>query len=444
MNEEITIERLSYGDAGIGHTADGKTVFVDGGCPGDVAIVEITADKGSYFEGRAVDVAVASPDRVTPACPYAAECGGCGWQHVSYERQLAEKRENVIAQLRRTAGFDEARARELVGETVASKRQMGYRNKLEFGCARDSRGGFITGPYRKHTNDILPVDSCPLAHKAIQRAPKAVRGALRYLSSSNDLGIYRVGVRHSLRTGALEVALWTNPGPFPRVAVAKTLAKAVKATSVVRVMTADKGKARKLKGVETLGGRGFWSESAAGESFKVSAPSFFQVNTAQAEKLVNLALEGLELDDDAVVADLYCGVGTFTLPLARACDTVFAVESYGSSVRDLRRAADEARLDNIEVIGGDAARELPELGELDALVVDPPRAGLDERVVGGIADAGPRRVAYISCDPATWARDAARLAKAGYDLVKATPVDMFPQTYHTEVVSIFEHAGRKA
>ncbi len=438
MHEEITIERLAYGDTAIGRAANGKTVFVEGGCPGDVALVEMTADKGNYLEGRAIDIVTPSADRVTPVCPYAAECGGCGWQHVSYERQLEAKRDNVVSQLARTASFGEERAQELVAACVPSKRQIGYRNKLEFGCARDERGGFVTGLYRKHTNDILPVDSCPLAHKAIEKAPKAVRGALRYLSGSNDLGIYRVGVRHSLRTKSLEVALWTNPGAFPRAAVAKTLSQAVKATSIVRVMTDDRGKARKLKGVEVLTGKGFWTESVCGEDFKVSAPSFFQVNTAQAEHLVRIALEGLELDDDAVVADLYCGVGTFTLPLARACDLVFAVESYGSSVRDLRRVSEEAGLDNIEVIGGDAARELPELGELDALVVDPPRAGLAAEIIGSIAEANPRRVAYVSCNPSTWARDVARLEDAGYALLRATPVDMFPQTYHTEVVSIFE------
>ncbi|MDO4589982.1 MAG: 23S rRNA (uracil(1939)-C(5))-methyltransferase RlmD [Slackia sp.] len=441
MREEIIIERLSYGDAAVGKCADGKTILVDGGCPGDIAVIEVTADKKGYREGCVVDLTTASPDRVAPVCPYAAECGGCGWQHISYERQLAAKRDNVVSQLVRTAHMDVARAEALVEQTVPSKRTMGYRNKLEFGCARDERGGFSTGPYRKHTNEILRIDRCPLAHKAIEGAPKAIRGALRYLSGSNDLGVYRVGVRHSARTASTEIALWTNTGAFPRTAVAKTLSQALKATSIVRVMTSDRGKARKLKGVEVLAGKGYWTETVDDRAFKVSAPSFFQVNTAQAERLVDLAVEGLQLDDDAVVADLYCGVGTFTLPLAERCDTVFAVESYGSSVRDLRRLCEEGGYDNIEPIGGDAARELPELGSLDALVVDPPRAGLAPEIVTGIAEAGPERVAYVSCDPATWARDTARLEQAGYELQRATPVDMFPQTYHTETVSIFRRIG---
>lgn len=438
MHEKITIERLAYGDAGIGRAASGKTVFVNGTCPGDEAVVEITADKGNYLEGELAELVSPSPFRVQPVCPLADQCGGCGWQHIAYEHQLEAKRDNVVSQLARIGGFGTERAERLVEGCVGSKRTMGYRNKIEFSCANDPVKGFQMGFNRKGSNEIITADTCPLAHKAIEKTPKALRGALRFLQGGEDLGIYRVGVRHSLRTKSLEVALWTNPGPFPRAAVAKTLSQAVKATSIVRVMTSDKGKARKLKGVEVLTGKGFWTETVCDDTFKVSAPSFFQVNTAQAEKLVALAMEGLELDDESVAADLYCGVGTFTLPMARACDLVFAVESYGSSVRDLRRLSEETGLHNIEVIGGDAARELPELGELDALVVDPPRAGLAEEIIGSIAAAGPRRLAYISCNPSTWARDAKRLEGVGYELIKATPVDLFPQTYHTEVVSIFQ------
>lgn len=174
-----------------------------------------------------------------------------------------------------------------------------------------------------------------------------------------------------------------------------------------------------------------------------AAPSFFQVNTAQAERLVEDVLEGLggaDALDGALVADLYSGVGTFSVPLSLAGADVIAVESAGSSVRDLRRNANANDAD-IEVIGGDAARELPDLGELDFLVVDPPRAGLANGVVGSIAAAAPERVAYVSCDPATWARDVARFEERGYRLMRARPVDLFPQTYHVEVSSTFEWVG---
>ena len=237
------------------------------------------------------------------------------------------------------------------------------------------------------------------------------------------------------------MALWTTPGPFPRNAVAKTLSTAVKASSIVRVMTADAGSARKLKGLEILDGRGFWRETVAGIEHGVSAPSFFQVNTPQADKLVQLALDGLELDEDCVAADLFCGVGTFTIPLAKRCGGVYAVESYGSSVRNLRHTVEQENVD-VEVIGGDATRELPELGELDALIVDPPRSGLAKEIIGSIAEAAPLRVAYVSCDPATWARDVKLLEAAGFELLQVTPVDMFPQTFHVETVSIFANKNQ--
>ena len=228
------------------------------------------------------------------------------------------------------------------------------------------------------------------------------------------------------------------------------LKSSLKATSVVRVI-ADPGKARKIKGLEVLDGKGCWQEQLLGARYVAHAPSFFQVNTAQAEKLIGEVLRGLGGEvgdggpvglDEMLIADLYSGGGTFSIPLAAAGADVIAVESAGSSVRDLRRNADANGVD-IEIIGGDAARELPELGELDALVVDPPRAGLADGVVESIAAARPERVAYVSCNPATWARDVARFEENGYELLYAQPVDLFPQTYHVEVVSIFVQKNAK-
>ena len=445
MEETITIERMGYTAEAVGHLESGKTVFVEGGAPGDVATVEIVEDKPTFARGRIVRLDEASALRAKPQCGAGDACGGCPWQHLAYEAQLDAKRGNVVAALERTAKFDAARAEELVRPCLPSKRQWGYRNKLELGAAFDEHGTFQLGFHREGTHDIASPGVCALAHDAIAKAPKALRGALRFAQGSSDLGIFRVGVRHSLRTGDLEVALWTTPGAFPRGHMAKTIKSAVKATSIVRVM-ADPGKARKIKGVETLDGKGCWEEQLGSARYLASAPSFFQVNTAQAEKLVACVVEGLggrmgedgpEGLDDLLVADLYAGGGTFSVPLAQAGAEVLAVEAAGSSVRDLRRNADMNAVD-VEVIGGDAARELPELGDLDALVVDPPRAGLADGVVESIAAAAPARVAYVSCNPATWARDVARCENEGYRLISVQPVDLFPQTYHVEVASVFE------
>lgn len=451
MEEIITIDRMGYGAQAVGRLDNGKTVFVEGGAPGDVAAVEIVEDKPTFARARIARLEEASPLRAKPRCEAGATCGGCPWQHLAYDAQLDAKRANVVATLERTAKLDHERAEELVRACLPSKRQWGYRNKLELGAAFDEHGTFQLGFHREGTHDIASPGICPLAHDAIAKAPKALRGALKFAQGSADLGIFRVGVRHSLRTGDLEVALWTNPGSFPRGHIAKTVKSAVKASSIVRVM-ADPGKARKIKGVETLDGKGCWEEQLGSARYLASAPSFFQVNTAQAEKLVACVIEGLggrmaedgpEGLDDLLIADLYAGGGTFSVPLAQAGAEVLAVEAAGSSVRDLRRNADLNRVD-VEVIGGDAARELPELGDLDALVVDPPRAGLADGVVESIAAAEPTRVAYVSCDPATWARDVARFEACGYRLESVQPVDLFPQTYHVEVVSIFARLERRA
>ena len=430
MGEIVTIERMGFGPEAVAHLESGKAVFVEGGAPGDVLAIELTEEKHSFARARIVEVKEPAACRVAPTWAEPSSQGVAPWQHLSYEAQLAAKTDNVVAALSRTAGFGDERAAALVRPCLGSMFQLGFHDE---GC-----------------QDVVASATCPVAYKQIERAPKALRGALRFAQGADDLGIFRVGVRHSVRTHSTEVALWTTPAAFPRGHVANILKGSFKATSIVRVL-ADPGRARKIKGVEVLDGKGFWEEKLLGFTFRVAAPSFFQVNTAQAEKLIGEVIRGLGGEvgdegpvglDEMLIADLYSGGGTFSIPLAAAGADVIAVESAGSSVRDLRRNADANGVD-IEIIGGDAARELPELGELDALVVDPPRAGLADGVVESIAAARPERVAYVSCNPATWARDVARFEENGYELLYAQPVDLFPQTYHVEVVSIFVQKNAK-
>lgn len=438
MTHTVEIERMAYGADAVGRLPDGKAVFVEGGAPGDIAEVSVTEDGKSFARARIARLVEPSEDRVQPRSPIDQLCGTAPWQHLTYPAQLAAKRANVAGALVHTAHLEPERAEQLVAPCQGSKREWGYRNKIELACEAGADGKLALGFRREGTGEFAPAESTALAHKAIEKSPKALRGAIRFAQGSQDLGIYRVGVRHSLATGELEVALWTPPSPFPRAMFAKTLASAVKATSIVRVL-AEPGKARKVKGVETLAGRGYWRERIGDVEFSTQAPSFFQVNTAQAGKLVEAVLDALGGPgglDGAYVADLYAGGGTFSIPLALAGADVVAVEAAKSSVRDLRFNA-EANGADLEVVGGDAARELPELGKLDALVVDPPRAGLAESAVADIAKAAPERLAYVSCDPATWARDVARLESAGFRLESAVPVDLFPQTFHVEIASVF-------
>ncbi len=439
MEAPVTIERLSYGNAGIGHTGAGKTLFVEDAVPGDTVLVQIDEEKQRYASAHITEIVESSPHRVQPPCPYVGECGGCPWQQVAYEAQLEAKRDNVVSALVRTAHLSEAHAQEVVSPCLADGRGFGYRNKIEFGAAFTEGKGFDLGFRKSSSHAFVTPDRCMIAHKEIERSAKALKGSLRFLQGKGDLGIFRVGIRHSTRTGDLELALWTKPGSFPRSLAARTLRDSFKASSIVRVV-AEEGKARAVKQVEALYGKGSWEERLGPARYKTSAPSFFQVNTEQAEKLVDLVIEKLDLETGAVVADLYAGGGTFSIPLALTGCEVIAVESLASSVRDLRRNAESNGV-SLEVIGGDSARELPELGFLDALVVDPPRAGLAEGVAASIAATGPNKLAYVSCDPSTWARDVVRLDESGYSLREAVPVDLFPQSYHCEIVSLFERRG---
>ena len=430
----LSIESLAYGGDSIAHLEDGRTAFVRGGCPGDLVSAEIVEERDRFVRAEVLEIITPSADRVTPPCPYFGACGGCTWQHIAYPAQLAAKRRAVVDALTRIGKIADADT--LVADTVASPLEYGYRNKIEL-VADTSSGRLRIGFHRAGSDEIISVDECLLLPPKLRKAPKALGGALRYIVGEQDLGIMRVALRAATNARDVEIALWGTPGPFPRKVVATTLGTALKSTSLVRVLNKGTAKERKIAGVEVLAGKGFWRERLLGVTFAISAPSFFQVNTKAAEKMLELVLAGLHPDGMDRVLDLYAGAGTFTLPLAALAGETVAVESASSAVRDLRRNLESEDL-WAEVIGGDATRELPELGHFDLAVVDPPRAGLQPEAVTALAGTMARRIAYVSCDPATLARDAEALVANGYRLVSATPVDLFPQTYHVETVAFFE------
>ena len=434
---QLTVERMGYSPDGIAHAEDGRAVFVTGAVPGDTVEAVVDSEAKSYLKAHVTNVLEPSASRVVPECPYAAVCGGCPWAAMSYETQATAKRDGVVDALVRIGHFDRERAEKLVRPIESPSAPWGYRNKVELDCVR--RGNrLMLGMHMAGSDDVIKVDKCLLLSKRHVKDVKAVAGALSYFANSHDLDLERVGIRAAINTPELEIALWDRPGGFPRTQAAKIIGDAVKATSVVRVMQKGPEKARKIAGVEVLSGKGSWGEKISGEAMRVSAPSFFQVNTKGAEKLVELVLDGLDPKQDEEAMDLYCGAGTFTLPLARRTDFVSAVESYGPAVRDLRRNIDDAGLDNVDPIGGDAGLEFPDT-DADVIVVDPPRAGLAEDVVTQLSDQPARAIAYVSCDPATLARDLARFEQIGtFEPVSVTPVDLFPQTFHVENVTILK------
>ena len=435
----LSLERMTYGADALAHAADGKTVFVTGGVAGDVVLARVVRDERRFSRAVVTEVLEPSPNRVSSPCPYASVCGGCPWACLSYDEQLRAKRSNVVDSLVRIGHFDQGRAEDLVAPTESPSKPWGYRNKGELAFVR-KRNTAMVGMHAARSDNgdqgVVKVGSCLLLEKKYQRLVKSVSGALGYLCGSHGIELQRVGIRASQRTRDVEVALWGKPGPFPRAQAAKVLGDATKATSIVRVLMKGPEKARKVSGVEVLHGKGHWRERVDSGVMALSAPSFFQVNTAGAERLVQLVLEGLDPTADDEAMDLYSGAGTFTLPLARRCAWVSAVESYGPAVRDLRRNLDLTGIDNAEPIGGDAGREFPD-GQADVIVVDPPRAGLAPDVIRQLCAQPARAIAYVSCDPATLARDLARFEADGTFSPKSiTPVDLFPQTFHVETISL--------
>lgn len=431
---ELTVERMAYGADAVAHTQDGKAVFVTGATPGDRILAEVTSDGASFSRARVAEVLEAGPDRVAASCPYAGACGGCPWMSLSRKGQLAAKRANVVDSLTRIGHFPAEVAESLVAGCETPSGPLGYRNKIELAFERDGSVASF-GMHAAGGTGIVKVKSCLLLEKRFAKLPRSISGALGFVSGSHGLDFERVGIRASSRTGDVEVALWDAPGPFPRAQVSRVLNDAAKVSSVVRVMSKGPAKARRIAGVERLSGAGSWSERIAGGTMRLSAPSFFQVNTAGAEKLVELVMAALDPQDDDIAMDLYSGAGTFTLPLARRCAYVSAVESYAPAVRDLRRNLEAANLENVDAVGGDAGREFPD-DEADIIVVDPPRAGLAPEVVDLLCAQPARSIAYVSCDPATLARDLQRfMADGTFEVRSITPVDLFPQTFHVETVT---------
>ncbi len=428
---KVRIESLAYGGSGVAHTAEGRVIFVAGACPGDEVSVRVTAEHPRYLEGEIVQLLQPSPDRVEPPCPYFETCGGCQWQQVAYETQVHYKRLAVIDALERIGRISDPE----VQPAITSPARLGYRNKVELTVGPEGR--FSLGYTGKHDRSHVPIAECLLLPERWRTAPRSLTGSLSYASRGADLGLKRVALRASEATGDVEIALWGPPGTFPSRLAARTLRDGLGATSITRVLTKGDVKERRVTKVEVLAGRGHWRERLGSDEMIVSAPSFFQVNTAAAALLVEAVMECAGVTGSDTVAEIYAGVGTLTLPLARATGMVLALESSGHALRDLRRNLEAAGVD-VEIVPGDAGIALPSVGHFDVAIVDPPRAGLSPDVLSALTAGRPRRIVYVSCDPSTLARDVAALSPEGYRLASATPVDLFPQTYHVETVATID------
>jgi 23S rRNA (uracil1939-C5)-methyltransferase len=431
----LEITGLAHGGDGVGRLEDGRVAFVRDACPGDRLEIEIVQDKGRFVRASIREIVEASADRIEPPCPYFGRCGGCQWQHVDYDAQVMAKGRSVSDALCRIGKQDPAR----VLEPLPSPTEYGYRNKVElkvFIDASRARAAPALSYTERESEDAVPVESCLLLPERWRGAPRALTGALRYLWGDDGLPVERLGLRVSERTGDVSVVLWGQPASFPRARAGHILRDAVDAECVARVLVRHDVARRNVRGVEVLAGRGHWEERIGDVRFTVSPTSFFQVNTAAAESLVDTVLAALE-GREGPVLDAFAGVGTFAVPAALDGHDVVAIERERSALLDLERNLDDAGVD-AAVIPGDVAYALDEVGPVGVAIVDPPRSGLAAEALSALASLRPSRVVYVACDPATLARDVRRLEEAGYRLSSARPLDLFPQTYHVETVATLD------
>jgi 23S rRNA (uracil1939-C5)-methyltransferase len=399
----VTLDTLVYGGDAMGRLPDGRAVFVPFTLPGEIVRVRLLEEKRGFARGEVVDIVQASPDRITPRCAHYAACGGCHYQHMPYERQLAVKTEIVRDQLQRIGNLQNP----LVEPIVPSPKVWNYRNNVQFHLTREGKLGF----QEPNSNRVVAVEECVLCEDALNEIWPQIEF---------DPG---VGIdRASLRVGVEDEILLILEGPeenAPEFSVEELPISAVYLGAA---------------GMLLLAGSEYLIMEAGGRQYKVSARSFFQVNQGQAENLLQHVLDNVDLQPDATVLELYSGVGLFSAFLAERAGRLVAVEESPSSASDFEVNLDA--FDNVELYEAPAELALPGLDlRPDLLLVDPPRSGLGRKVVQAVIATAAPRIVYISCDPATLARDARYLVEAGYHLEKITPFDMFPQTFHIETVS---------
>jgi 23S rRNA (uracil1939-C5)-methyltransferase len=434
---DLTVDTIAFGGAGVARH-DGYVVFVQGGIPGDTVRVEIGKAKRAYAEARVLEVLEPSPERIAPV----ADHPGAPWQVIPYAKQLEIKHEQVDDALKRIGhltGYE-------LEPIIPAVEEWRYRNKLEYSFGKDEEGRLICGFHAPgRWEEIVEVTDCKLASEMGNAVREEVvtwcraQGLEPYDRRTNQGFLRNLVVREGRRTGEFQVRLVTSQGKLDEdaliAAVPSTDGLLWTKLDTVAETTAG-GQTELLSGVDRL------DEQLGGLSVSISGEAFFQTNTEMAERLYAIALEYAELKGYERLYDLYCGIGTIGLLMAPRVAELWGLEIVEGAISDAIANARRNEIDNAHFFAGDvrlAMRDLVErAGRPDVLVVDPPRAGLSQKIVRRVIEAAPKRIVYVSCNPTTLAPNAAQLVEAGYELTKVRPVDMFPQTPHVECVAQLE------
>jgi 23S rRNA (uracil1939-C5)-methyltransferase len=430
---EVEIDSLAFGGRGVAR-ADGFVLFVAGALPGDRVRVEVTKAKKRFGEARTVELLRAGTDRIPDRCSHGGEpCPGAPWQGLPYERQLQIKSEQVDEALRRIGGLDGFELEPI----VAADEQWRYRNKLEYSFG-DRDGDPILGFHARGRWDlVVDVDDCQLASEAGNAARNAVRDwaqleSIPAFDERAKRGVLRnLIVREGRRGGQIQTRLVTAQRNFPKPPV-----------DLHTVVADDSGGNEGPTGVL---GEEYLKEELCGLKWEISPGAFFQTNTEMAERLYAVAAELAGLSGSEKVFDLFCGIGTIGLTMAASAGEVWGVEIVPEAIADAERNAKLNEIGNAHFLAANVRTGvrplLVQAGKPDVVVIDPPRAGLSQKMIRRVIECEAQKIVYVSCNPTTLAPNAAQLVEAGYTLKRVRPVDMFPQTPHIECVALLEKAA---
>ena len=438
----VRIENYADGGAGVARIG-GRVIFVQGALRGERCEILILKVNKNVAYAKIHQLLSPSAHRMTPDCPYYPRCGGCVWRHMEYAEEKQLKRQRVQDALLRIGGSD-VRVEEILGADTVLR----YRNKSIWPA---SPGGAV-GFYRARTHEVINAERCLLVHPAAEAAADALREWMarfdvRGYDEATGEGLVRHLFARNNTKGKMLLCIVANADALPHEAELVSALRGacpdavgvVLNTNIKRTNVVLGGSYRALWGSDRL------EDTLCGLTFQLSVPSFYQVNHTQCEKLYAKALEYAELSGEETLLDLYCGAGTITLTMARRAKRVIGAEIVPEAIADAKENAERNGVTNAEFFCGDAsavaARLAAEELHPDVVTVDPPRKGLAEDVVQAIADMSPRRVVYVSCDPATLARDVKRFAERGYAATRACAVDLFPRTDHVESVVSLTRAG---
>lgn len=440
----LSIRNLGNSGEGVG-SYHGYTIFVEGALPGEMIEARLFECHKRYARAHLIRIVQASPHRVKPPCPHFDKCGGCQLMHLAYPQQLIIKQQRVIDALQRIGGFKEIE----VSACLPSPSPLEYRNKIQL-PARQNNEGVVLGLYARSSHELVEIDHCyihcPLGEQIYQAMkPLISRSKIVAYDPATGTGELRhLVIKSAIHTGEALVILVTNGASSEVVSkLAKEIVKQCPSVkSVVHNIHTATDNVILGNTYKTLEGSGYIHEQLLGLTFKVSPASFFQVNPAQAECLYAKALEFAELDGSETVLDAYCGVGTLALYFAKHAKKVIGIECVSQAISDAKENAILNQIPNASFVCANAETYIKKLSNIKVALLNPPRKGCDPIFINGLKLLKPEKIVYVSCDPATLARDLALLCQSDYVLEAVQPYDMFPQTAHVECVAKVRRTGQ--